>query len=586
MHGSIPGLPSAPVSESERIDATRVSAIPTRRDRVVAVGLFIAAYLYVFPYYPAINNPNENVRVYMTAAIVEEGGYEISTFRRRWGWTNDAACVQKPNPDPPPNAPPIEGAPTEPEPCERRAPGTVREYYSVKAPLMSWLGVPAYAFRHWRHGPTADLAETFWWMRATASGIPMAIFFWFFYGWLGRRTRYPMLRDTVYVGTALGSVLLGYAYLFVSHSLSAAAAFGAFMLLDRALDGQQRVPSERMSWLAAGFAGFLAAAASALEYPCFLITFALCLLALVAVRPWPRLVAFGLGALIPTLIVMHFQHVAYGNAFTPGHLFVENAGFRHQHESGLFGADEFRWSAAGRLLGDLRLGLFTTTPLFAFAPLGLGAMQRRSSAITMVFGVIALYVVICFMNNWTGGWSIGPRYLVAVIPFVSAGVLLGLDRLAQRRRELAHVLALGTTMSSLLISGVYSAYYPHLPETVHGPMTQLFPELIAEGFAPSNVAMLFGVKGTWSMVPFALLLLGALVWAGQWSRAWRRWSAALVIAALTFSPHVIFAPRRTPEVDHVVGIIKRTWRPPRISATDAKDGERYARLRWLRNEPR
>lgn len=534
--------------------------MPTRRDRVVAVGLFVAAYLYVFPYYPDINNPNENVRVYMTAAIVEEGGYEISTFRRRWGWTNDAACVQKPNPDPPPNAPPIEGAPTEPGPCEARAPGTVREYYSVKAPLMSWLGVPAYAFRWWMHGESLDLARTFWWMRATASGIPMAIFFWFFYGWLGRRTRYPLLRDTVYVGTALGSVLLGYAYLFVSHSLSAAAAFGAFMLMDRAQD------RGRIGWIAAAFAGFLAAGASALEYPCFLITFALCLMSLIAVRPWPRLLAFGLGALIPTLIVMHFQHVAYGNALTPGHLFVENAGFRHQHESGLFGADEFRFSAAGRLLGDLRLGLFTTTPLFLFAPLGLRAIRRRASAGTIIFGVVALYLVICFMNNWTGGWSIGPRYLVAVIPFVAAGVLMGLDRLAQTRRELAHVLALGATASSLGISGLYSAYYPHLPDTVHGPMTQLFPELIAEGFAPTNAAMLLGVRGSWSMLPFALLLLGALIWAAQRSRSWRRWSAALLVAALTFSPHLIFAPRRTPEVDHVVDIMKRTWRP-RVSST-------------------
>lgn len=458
----------------------------------------------------------------------------------------------------------------------------MREYYSVKAPLMSWLGVPAYALRYWMHGESLDLGRTYWWMRATASGIPMAIFFWFFYGWLGRRTRYPLLRDTVYVGTALGSVLLGYAYLFVSHSLSAAAAFGAFMLMDRAQD------QGRIGWLAAAFAGFLAAGASALEYPCFLITFALCLLSLIAVRPWPRLLAFGIGALAPTLIVMHFQHVAYGNALTPGHLFVENAGFRHQHESGLFGADEFRWSAAGRLLGDLRLGLFTTTPLFAFAVLGFRAIRRRAAAATMIFGVIALYLVICFMNNWTGGWSIGPRYLVAVIPFVAAGVLFGLDRLAQTRRELAYVLALGATWSSLVISGLYSAYYPHLPETVHGPMTQLFPELIAEGFAPTNAAMLFGIRGTWSMVPFGVLLLGALFWAGQRSRSWRRWSAALVVAALTFSPHLIFAPRRTPEVDHVVGIIKRTWRPKVSSATEGTSES--ARLAYLvrceRNERR
>ncbi len=52
------------------------------------------AYLYAFPYQPTINNPNENVRFYMTAAIVEEGTYAIDTPRTRWGWVNDAGVSE------------------------------------------------------------------------------------------------------------------------------------------------------------------------------------------------------------------------------------------------------------------------------------------------------------------------------------------------------------------------------------------------------------------------------------------------------------------------------------------------------------
>ena len=36
-----------------------------------ALALCAFAYLYVFPYQAQLNNPNENVRFYMTAAIVE-----------------------------------------------------------------------------------------------------------------------------------------------------------------------------------------------------------------------------------------------------------------------------------------------------------------------------------------------------------------------------------------------------------------------------------------------------------------------------------------------------------------------------------
>ena len=39
--------------------------------------LVTLAYLYVFPYYERINNPNENVRVYMTMAVVEDHSFQI-----------------------------------------------------------------------------------------------------------------------------------------------------------------------------------------------------------------------------------------------------------------------------------------------------------------------------------------------------------------------------------------------------------------------------------------------------------------------------------------------------------------------------
>ncbi len=524
-----------------------LTAPPSTRDRLVAVGLFLAAYLYVFPYYPAINNPNENVRVYMTAAIVEEGGYEISTFRRRWGWTNDAACVQ------------WTADATAPQPCEGTPVGGQRRYYSVKAPLTSWLGVPAYAAIRALNGDNLSSLQpsTLWWLRTTASGVPMAIFFWFFYGWLGIRTRVPLLRDSVFVATALGSVLLGYAHLFASHSLSAAVAFGSFMILERA----REVGS--LSWRASAAAGLLATAATALEYPCFVITLPLCLFALFAVRPLPRLLAFGAGALLPTLLVMHFQATAFGNPLMPGHLFVENPAFRAGHESGLFGADRFRLEAAWRLLFDLRLGLFTTTPLFLFVVLAPLAVPRgrRLGAGFAATGVLTLYLVICTMNNWSGGWSIGPRYLVVALPFVAVGALLGLDWIALGRPRLAGTLALGTATASVIVSQLY-ATYPHLPDNLSAPFRQLFVELLREGYVPSNAGRyLLGLEGPASMLPLAMIGLYALWWASQHTTSPRRLAGAGAVALLVLSPHLLAAPTPTDAVRREVRSIKDRWYP-------------------------
>ena len=90
-----------------------MTALPSRRRTLAALALCAFAYLYVFPYQPRINNPNENVRLYMTAALAEQGTYVIDDYRARWGWVNDCA---------------------------------VRDghAYSVKAPATSFLGVPAY----------------------------------------------------------------------------------------------------------------------------------------------------------------------------------------------------------------------------------------------------------------------------------------------------------------------------------------------------------------------------------------------------------------------------------------------------------
>ena len=75
----------------DRATAERRAGLPlasTRASRTFAVmAICTIAYLYPYPFQREINNPNENVRFYMTAAIAEEGTYAIDSMRGRWGWT-------------------------------------------------------------------------------------------------------------------------------------------------------------------------------------------------------------------------------------------------------------------------------------------------------------------------------------------------------------------------------------------------------------------------------------------------------------------------------------------------------------------
>ncbi|MCB9596185.1 MAG: hypothetical protein H6719_25915 [Sandaracinaceae bacterium] len=459
-----------------------MTALPSRRRTFAALALCAVAYLYVFPYQPRINNPNENVRLYMTAALAEQGTYVIDDYRARWGWVNDCA---------------------------------VRDghAYSVKAPASSFLGVvPYWLYLRWidASGATFDRTVALWLCRVFASILPWLLFLFAFHRWLGRHTSSPLVRDAVFISLALGSCLYGYGLLFMSHTLSAAAAFGAFMLLhDAKHAGRLRVARSF-------FAGLLTAAVTLFEYPGFVASFLLTIYALVAVRPLLRLFPFALGGMIPTAAMMHFQWRCFGSPFSPGHLYVEDDFFRGRHEEGFFGAVGVQPEALYGLLVHPGAGLLPLTPILLAAVVGLYLLVRRERTRMDGVTVLGLFLLtllgIAVMNNWRGGWTIGPRYLALVYPFLGWAALVGLEPAWRRWPRATAAFAVGATAVGLLLSGVPSAYYPHYPIPVDRPVTQIVAVLMAHGYAPYTAANLLGVYAGWSMIPLALLGLATLVW--------------------------------------------------------------------------
>jgi hypothetical protein len=474
----------------------------------------------------------------MTAALVEEGRYEIDSLRARWGYVNDAAVRD----------------------------GHV---YSVKAPAASWLAVPAYA----AYGAIGraldrpfDRTEALWACRLFASIIPTLVFFWFLYGWLARHATHPVLRDAVFFSLALGSLLYGYGMLLVSHTQSAATAFGAYMLLFDAHERDAPTSNARAFW-----AGLLAASSTLFEYPALPASIVLTVYA--AHVLWRRggvraLAAFAAGGLLPTLAMMHFQWRAFGNPLTPGHLMVENAGFRAAHEQGLYGAVGPSLSALYGLLFDLGAGLFPLTPILCFAPFGFARLLRaRSSRLSTAYAlavVVLTVLAISSMNNWRGGWTIGPRYLALVLPFMALPALTALEALADRAEALAIALGVGAMVAGMVASGLPSAYYPHLPPEFSRPLPQLFSLLIAHDYAPPNAGALLGIHGSASMLP--LLVVAVLVVAlclrpiaGVTARM--QLGALSLLAALGMCAPLFMRPGREAGVPEAVAFVTRHWAP-------------------------
>jgi hypothetical protein len=309
-------------------------------------GLCAFAYAYVFPYQSSLNNPNENVRFYMTAALVESHSYAIDAQRERWGWVNDAA---------------VHGG----------------HVYSVKAPGTSFLGVPGYALYLGTSkllGRAYDRTEALWVCRVTATILPTLWGMWVFMLFLRRRELALSPRLATSLAVWLGSLLYGYGMLFVSHSLSAVVAFVAFAFLFEVQQGQRAASPLSAAWF-----GVLAAATTWFEYPGLVASCVLLVYAAYVLRSWQLRLAWLGGSLLPALVMMHFQYRAFGSAFTPGHLFVESAAFRAAHQQGLYGAVGVSPRALFGLLLDPGAGLFPLTPLLWFALPGLWLQLRERS---------------------------------------------------------------------------------------------------------------------------------------------------------------------------------------------------------------
>jgi hypothetical protein len=512
--------------------------------RWLALSICAFAYLYVFPYQSKINNPNENVRFYMTAALVEEGRYEIDTMRARWGFVNDAAVRDG-------------------------------KHYSVKAPGTSFLGMPGYALYRELTAITGrpfDRTEALWACRFTASILPTLLWLYALHIWLSRRGHHPALRDAVFFSVALGSLLYIYGTTFVSHTLSAAVSFSSFMLLsDMDAQGPLRTEAAARSALRAFAAGLFAAATTLFEYPGLACSVVLSVYALYVLRRHggPRnIAAFACGGLLPALVMMHFQWRSFGSPFTPGHLMVEDEGFRHGHEQGFYGAVGPNLSALRGLLIELGPGLFPLTPLLIFAPLGFYVLMRRREHKAQALCALAVsgltILLISSMEMWRGGWTIGPRYLALVVPFMAWLAFEGLAHMGKRAPMLALACALGTTATGMLASGLPSAYYPHIPPEFTRPLPQLYFLLIAHDYAPPNAGAWLGAYGSASMLPLLLAALAALalcVRSVPGVRPRLALCAASLVIAIVLAAPLLVRPAQEPGVSEALAFVTQHFTP-------------------------
>jgi hypothetical protein len=483
-----------------------------------------AAYLVIFPYYRALENPNENVRVYATRALAHHGTWALTEVIAAWGNVTDTAAV-----------------------------GGVR--YSSKAPGTTLLGVPVH-FVHDRlglllTGHSPSLAASIWVLRVFTVIGPLLAFLWLFGRRVQAETESEAARDLLILGLGLGTMFYPYGLAFVGHAQSAALLFGAYLALPVATPDRRRLL----------LAGLLAGLSVVFEYQALLAAVVVAIFVLVTWRQ--HALWFALGALLPALLLGVYHAALFGGPFELPYAHLDDANYTlYHHSQGFLGLGRPRARVLQAAFLSVDYGLFIYSPFLAC---GFGAalwatVRRGTRPQALVLAVTCVMAVfLSGMANWRGGWcAAGPRYIAVVVPFLAYALALSWKDVWQPR-PWARAGLLALVLVSVVACAL-SGLFPHFPVQLDNPLFDLVAPLMLKGFVPHSLGTALGVPGLLALLPWAGALVVAIVGVARRFADGRRVAAACAVAAMLVTA-LGFYGRDTREDARVRTFIEQQWEP-------------------------
>lgn len=509
------------------------------RDRAAGAALLAGlavALLWAFPYAERTRNANERPRLLQAASLVERGAWRI------------------------------DGLGLDPGPDVARAPDGA--LYPNKPPGTSVVAAAGYAAAKELSGGTGGptLRAATWWGRLLAGVLPTLALCGLLWRSLAPAfgSRAAALAIVLY---ALGTPAAAYAHLLYGHQLAACLLWAGLLLLVRARTGGRAG--------VAGLGGALAGAAVLVEYTAAFAGPALAglVLALVRARRWAHAGAAVAGAAVPLGLLLAYHAAVFGGPLRTGYHHSATAAFAAKHGEGLLGLVAPNWPALHAQVLSLASGLCGWAPLWPLAMVGLVGMAHGTGREGQVLrarvelAAFAAVLLACVSLNFEGGWRVGPRYLVVVMPALALG-WAGLASRAFARgvrgwgaAGLFVAAALGSW--SLAINGLAANLWPHFDLTnVNQPVPEVLLPLVAEGLAPYVAVPGLGV------VWLVAATIAAAVWLAT-PRGLGRIGRLAVVAGAIAGIGLVAATRwlpRHPRGEANLRYIETVWEPPREGA--------------------
>jgi len=462
--------------------------------------VLLVCYAYFFPRWA---DWNQNSRLNLVMAMVEQGTLRIDDYYEGHTATGDYAEYEG-------------------------------HIYSTKAPGAAFLGVPAYwAFQKIVGGGAArwmlgllrgnqavgttlteggsgllpgklHAALALYLVTLFAVSIPSAILGGVLYLFLGHFVPSPLPRVWAVLAYALATSAFPYSGSFYGHQIVAALLFVAFYL-------SLLIGRGRLGILSALGVGVLLGYAVITEYPAVLVAGAvfLYLLARLRQKRWIGLTV--LGGVLPVLLWMAYnqaifhQPVAFGYEHAPLWEDVNTAGFF----SLVYPQPEAMW---GITFGSFR-GLFFLSPVLLLTVPGFYRLARcrawRLEFLVCLWAALAFFLFNSSSVMWQGGYAVGPRYIVPMLPFLVLPLALFAE--GWRRRWWARALIGVLSVWSLGAVWAETVGGQQFPDYTPNPLFRYALPRLLEGDIARNLGTVAGLSGWVSLVPL-VIALGFLAW--------------------------------------------------------------------------
>jgi hypothetical protein len=347
--------------------------------------------------------------------------------------------------------------------------------------------------------------------------LPSALLGLLMYRVLARFTPKTWPRIAVVLGYGLLTPAFAYASAFYGHHLSAVLLFAAFYLV---FTCQPSLSTKSLLVI-----GLLLGYSVITEYPTILMVGILYLYTfytLYRAGQWQRIGWVTLTGGFIGLGWLVYNTAVFGGPLELGYSHSEL--WQEQHHTGFMSLTLPHWEAMWGITFGLFRGLFVLSPFLLLSIPGFGWWWRsgeyRPEFWAALSSVLTIFLFNASSNMWWGGFTIGPRYLVPMLPFMALAMLFVFREWAGQAWLRLLVIVL-FSWSFLATWGLTLAEQAFPPDTVRNPLVEYAWPNWQAGNIARNFGTILGLPGAWSLLPlFITLVFIVAVWWWLSGRSW------------------------------------------------------------------